>query len=296
MTQIHAPISLAADSAASQSHGLLAASAARMQRARGRGHIAFGAPRVGQISPRLTDLHQSGCLKLMLPRRQVALQDVVLINTAGGLTGGDALTLSAELAPNCRMRLASQTAERVYRSLGDSAEVSIRFDLGAGAEMDWLPQETLLYQGSAIQRRLEVNLADDASFLCVEPLVLGRQAMGETVTRACLNDQWRIRRAGRLVFADALRLQDFSALGQSAALGSATAMATILLVDHRADLQLQRLRPNLHSRPGLEIGASAWNGLLLARILAQEAFAMRRTLIELLTQLRQRTLPRVWTM
>ena len=89
-------------------------------------------------------LRQSGAMKVLFPRRRDLLE-AVLINTAGGITGGGHLRTSL-------------TAAR-------------------GSTLFWLPQETILYDGAALDRRLEVDIAPNATFLMVEPVLFGRRAV-----------------------------------------------------------------------------------------------------------------------
>ena len=144
----------------------------------------------------LIGLRQQGSAKCFLPRTH-AEATAVFLNTAGGLTGGDRFAYAAEARAGARLTATTQAAERVYRAQpGETARVSGRVTLGAGARLDWLPQETILFDGGALDRRLEVDMAEDARLLAVEPLVLGRAAMGETVHEARFRDAWRLRRGG----------------------------------------------------------------------------------------------------
>ena len=263
-----------------------------MQRARGRAELAFDG---SEGRTRLRHLHQSGCLKVMLPRNHDPVPDAVLINTAGGLTGGDHLSTEVALSGGAELRMATQTAERIYKSTGAQADVALRFDLDVGSRLDWLAQETILFQQGQVARRIDVDMDASASLLLVEPIVLGRLKMGERVSDAFLHDRWRVRRNGALVFADDTRLQDFEATARSASLGGATAMASVLMVDPMAEDLRERIgdgRPH----DGVELGLSAWNGMLLIRLLAQDPLALRRKLCTLIETLRGRDLPRVWTM
>lgn len=261
------------------------------QRARGHVRVGFGP------GGRLAELYQSGSAKALLPRTHGTEPQAVIINTAGGLTGGDAFDYRVTLAGGARATVATQTAERVYRSAGGQATLTTRLKVEEGARLDWLPQETILFEGAALSRRLEADLAPGATLLCAEAVVLGRAAMGETPERAALSDQWRIRRDGRLVHAEALRLAPpLPRLRSAAGLGEARAIATLLLLDDAAEDRLAPLRALLPESPGLRAAASAWEGRLVVRLLAREARPMRALLMTLISHLRGAPLPRVWTM
>ena len=267
-----------------------------LQRARGAAMVRVRAELGG--ATRLERLFQDGCAKIRLPRSaQVAAVgaegvEAVLINTSGGMTGGDRLAWSAEAGAGARLTLTTQACEKIYRAQDDRAEVAVALNAGSGALIEWLPQETILFDGGALERRLEADLASGARLLAVEAVVLGRTAMGERVRRGLLRDRWRIRRAGRLVFAEELRL-DGDLAGLSArptALAGACAFATLLWVADEAEAALPAVRAAL----GPGGGASAFDGKLVARIVAKDGLALRRALLPALEALRGHPLPRVW--
>lgn len=262
---------------------------------------ALGAVRVGVAArdgaTRLADLAQSGSGKCMIPRLPGRIE-AVLLNTAGGITGGDRFDWRAEAGAGATLTLATQTAERLYRAVpGTVGRVTTRLSAEPGARLDWLAQETILFDGCAVERRLEADIAADATLTVVEPLVLGRAAMGETVREGHFTDTWRIRRDGRLVFAEATRLSGPVAeiAARPACWGGNRAAATLLQVGPEAEARLAPLRTALEAT-GIEGGASAWDGLLACRLLAPTGQALRAALLRLLPVLRPGPLPRVWTM
>lgn len=243
---------------------------------------------------RLERLYQDGCAKIRLPRdaRAEGLE-AVLINSSGGLTGGDHMEWLATVGDGARLTLSTQACEKIYRARDGDARQRVTLILGQGARLDWVPQETILFDGGALSRRLDADLAEGARLLAVEAVVLGRTAMGETVRAGALRDRWRIRRGGRLVFADDLRLEGpiDDLADRAAVLGGRRAFASLLLVDDDAPRFLAPLRTALG---GLG-GASAFDGKLFARIVAQDGFALRQALLPALELLRGgELLPRVW--
>lgn len=263
----------------------------RLQRAEGVGRIAVAAE---DGRTRLKRLFQDGCAKIRLPRdAQARGLEAVLINTAGGLTGGDRLTWRAEVAAGAELTLTTQACERIYRAASGQAELASELQIGAGARLDWLPQETILFDGGGARRRIEVDLAPGATFLASEAVVLGRIASGEIIRAGCLQDRWRVRRDGALVFADDLRLSGLMAelTARPAVLGGARAFASVLMIDD----DLPALLPAARCILGPHGGASAFGGKLFCRAAAADGLALRRLLIPLLTLLRGgRRLPRVW--
>jgi urease accessory protein len=244
----------------------------------------------------LAGLRQAGCLKARFPRPVAAgWADVVTLNTSGGIAGGDRLDSVFEVQAGASASIAAQAAERFYRALPGSlpAQVRTRITVADGASAEWLPQETILFDHCSLDRRLDVDLAEDAWFLAAESLVFGRAAMGEQVLQGRLRDTIRVRRAGRLVLHDAIRLEGevTAMLARKAIADGAGAIATILHVAPDAEAALDALRAALPT----QAGASAWNGVLLARILAPDGASLRITAVAALQALRgSRPLPRVW--
>lgn len=251
--------------------------------------------RVRDGSTVIENLRQSGCLKARFPRPQDAQwASVVTLNTSGGIAGGDALDSAFAIRAGARATIAAQAAERFYRALPGSAPSRVRahITVADGAAAEWLPQETILFDRCALDRRLHVDLAANAWFLSVESLIFGRTEMGEVVEHASLHDVIQLRRANRLLLHDAIRLNgEVSATLQRPAIANgARAVATLVHVAPDAEAALAPLRNALP-----QAGASAWDGMLVARILAPNGAALRQSVIAALQVLRaDRPLPRVW--
>ncbi|KRE01412.1 urease accessory protein UreD [Bosea sp. Root670] len=263
----------------------------RMQRAQGQASVSFRS-RDGQTC--LDRLFQEGCAKLRFPR-PLGSDDpqAILINTAGGLTGGDSFAIDANLASHTNACVTTQACERIYRSTGADAVVTNRLRLAAGARLAWLPQETILFDGGRLSRSLDVDLAEEAELVAVEAILFGRQAMGETLRSGHLHDRWRVRRDGRLIFADDLRVTgDIAArFAPQPAMAGCRAMATVLFTGPAPERHLDAARSII----GPNGGASAWHGKFLARLVEETGLALRRRLEPLLTLLMGgRPLPKVW--
>lgn len=261
--------------------------APQMQRARGKIRVATKL-RAGKTV--LDRLYQSGSGKARVPRGDGF--EVVLLNTAGGITGGDRFETNVEVATGTTTTLTTQTAERIYRSTGENGEIATSINLAEKAHVDWLPQETILFDGGRLQRSLTVEMAASATLLAIEPLVFGRAAMGETVLDGFISDQWRIRRGSKLVYADALRVNGEIAktLKADASLGGSLACASLVYCAPDAEDRIDPVRAAL-----LDDGAaSAWNGLIAARLIAKDSACLRTALVRTVAALRPGPLPRVW--
>lgn len=264
------------------------------------GRASLGVRMVGGRS-RVATLEQSGAAKIRLPATADGPLEAILINTAGGMTGGDRLDWAISVGEGASAVATTQACEKAYRSAHGEAAVSTRLAAARGGRIAWLPQETIVYDRSALVRSIEADLEPGAEALICEATIFGRQAMGEMVERASFRDAWRIRVAGRLVHAENLMLTG-ELLPRRAILDGMTAMATVLLVAPEAEARLDRAR----SIAGEQGGVSAWRvggqddagtGKLLARLVAKDGYDLRRRLVPLLELLNgQAPLPKVWSL
>lgn len=267
-----------------------------LQRSRGRLRVCI--MRRGPESV-LADLYQEGCLKARFPRTPPgAPVSVVLLNSAGGVVPGDRLDQVLTLEAGTEASVVSAGAERFYRGLrGDApAQVRTTITLGAGATLEWLPQESILFDATALDRTLAIDMEEDARLLAVEALLFGRAAMGEALHRIQLVDRLRIRRAGRLVWQDAVRLSgDAAALMQHPATGGgAAAVAGIVFTAPEATARLEALR-NAMAAAGYDAGVTCRDGVLFARLVARDGAVLRERIAAALAVLRtEPDLPRNW--
>lgn len=201
----------------------------------------------------------------------------VTVTTCGGLTGGDRLSLDIHVDAGAAATVVPQAAEKLYRALpeDDDTRIDTRLTLGAGASCEWLAQEAILFDRSRMRRTLDASLAPDARMLAMEMLVLGRGAMGEVYRQGLIHDSWRIRRGGRLVWADALHVAgDFAAEGRGPyGFGTATAIATIVYAGPDAASHLDLARHLSEAPTG---GATSFDELLILRMMRDDPQALRR--------------------
>jgi urease accessory protein len=210
------------------------------------------------------------------------------------MAGGDRFEVDLTLGAGARLLLTSAAAEKVYRSNGPDTTVSARFKVAPGGTLTWLPQETILFDQSRLRRSIEVDLAGDARMLLAESIIFGRTGMGEVVAEGLLHDRWRVRRDGRLLHAEAARLDGpiSQRLARTAIANGSVAVATILLVPGNEETVAAVRAASQQSRG--EIGASSWNGLTVIRLVASDGAALRDDLLRILTAIRGGKLPRLW--
>jgi urease accessory protein len=220
--------------------------------------------------------------------------EAVLVNTAGGIAGGDRFAVDLALGAGARLMVTTAAAEKIYRSLGPDACVDVTATVADGADLAWLPQETILFDRARLARTVDVALAPTATLLFAETIVFGRAAMGETVHEGRFTDRWRVRRNGRLIFAERFHLDGLIAdrLNETAIAGGRAAIGTVLMAPGD-DAAVAAVRAAAGRFRG-EVGISAWAGIALSRLAAPDGAALRHDLVVLLTALGRRALPRIW--
>lgn len=266
------------------------------RRQRSQGLVRLAVSRMGAATG-VADVAEDGALRVRMPRVAGAAVEAVFVNTAGGVCSGDQFRISVEAGAGAQVTLATPAAEKIYRSDGDTAHIDVALTVGAGGELHWLPQETLLFDQARLVRRFHVDLDPQARFLAFEALAFGRVARGEVMASGHLEDHWQVRRGGGLVYADALRLSGpIAQLLQRPAIAAGNrALATLLYVAPDAETRLDEAR-GLMEAARSECGASAWNGLLAARWLAPDIETLRRDAVAFLTAFRGAPMPRVWAL
>jgi urease accessory protein len=253
---------------------------------------------------RLSHLHQHEPLRVLFPRTTAPEVPVaVLVNTAGGLVGGDHLEVRAVASEGSAAMVTSQAAEKVYRSAGPDCLIDVGITVGPSAWLEWLPQETILFDGARLRRRTAVDVAPSGRLMAAEMLVFGRAARHERLTHGLIRDAWEIRHKGRLVWTDILHMADDlgSLLDDPACFDGAGAVATFVHVADDATERLPLARDLLPvEEDAVRAGATVINGVLVARWLAREALPLRAAFGAFWAAFRSRGgglpagLPRLW--
>lgn len=264
----------------------------RLQRAQGEGRVV--AKSRDELSV-IDTLYQQGCAKIRLPKAQGPWLDTVLINSCGGLTGGDRLFWQAQAQPKTHMVVTTQACERVYRSVEGAAQITSKLFVDEGARLDWLPQETILFEGAVLARSLEVDMAQDATFLGLESVIIGREAHGEDALTARLKDNWRVRRGGVLLHAEASRLDANCLVARSniALLDGARAYATLCYVASDAMRHIESVKALLAE--STTAGASLIGDKLVVRAIADSGYRLRKTIMPVIAQLAG-AVPKLWSL
>ena len=266
----------------------------RMAPVRATGRAALTCARVGDRT-RIVDLDERGGYRIKFPTSVSSVLEPVVINTGGGVAGGDKVTFDVTANAGAEVALSTATAERIYRSLGAPTEIDVRLRADAGASLSWLPQATILFSGSRLRRRFDVNVSGNARLLMAEATVFGRIASGETMGAGHYHDAWRVHREGRLYFAETTRLD--GNLGEimlrPAAMGTARSTGLLLYVGPDAEDLRDAVRTALTDAPALH-GISAWNRMLIVRVLADGLTETHQALQRAVQALTPRHVPRAW--
>jgi len=244
---------------------------------------------------RRTRVHEAGSLRVRFPNGEKPdTFDAVIVNTAGGMTGGDRFDIEMKVGAGAGLTVTTAAAEKIYRSLAPDTEIAVKLEVGHGGRLAWLPQETIVFDQALLRRSIDVDLARGADLLLAEAIVFGRSAMGEAVLQGKLLDRWRVRVDGALVFAETVRLDGAisQSLAQPAIASGGVAVASVLKIPG-GDEDVAAVRAMADDFSG-EVGVSAWNGHAVVRLVAQTGAMLRRDLMAVLAALSAAPLPRLW--
>jgi urease accessory protein len=254
-----------------------------LQRADGCGRLVLSGSENGT---RIEDVFERSPIRVMFPRNgSCAMKEAVLINTAGGIAGGDQLECSVAALPGASIAVTSQAAEKVYRALNEPARVTTMLKARESAKLAWLPQETIVFNWARLHRTTEIELFSGAELLALEWLVLGRAAHGEVVVGGNITDSWRVKRDGRLIWADSFRITDeiFQHLHRKALLSDCQAIATLIYFGPHLDRRLELLREIIPFL-GCNCAATLVSGLIVVRFAVKESSDLKLALRSFLQQ------------
>ena len=254
-----------------------------LQRADGCGRIVLRGSKNGT---RIEDIFEHSPIRIMFPRTgDCGVEEAVIINTGGGVAGGDRLECSVVALPGASIAVTSQAAEKVYRALNEPARVTTRLKARESARLAWLPQETIVFNSARLHRTTEIELTSGTELLALEWLVLGRAAHGEIVIGGNIIDSWHVKKDGRLIWADTFRVSDetFPNLNRKALLSDYKAIAIVVYFGPHLEKRLGLLRDILPSL-GCNCGVTSVGGLILARFAARQSSDLRFALRSFLQQ------------
>jgi urease accessory protein len=257
---------------------------------RAAGRIALSVAAMEGVTRRRR-VYEDGPLRVRFPNAGPDVLEAMIVNTAGGVVGGDRHDIDIGVEQGAVLGITTAAAEKVYRAHGSGSKIQIKLSVGDEARLSWMPQETILFDQARLDRRIDVELAENATLVMAEAVVFGRLAMDETVEQGAFSDRWRVRRGGALIFGETIRLDGaiVHMLREPAVAHSGVAIATVLAAPGDQDM-VERVRAQTFCG---EVAASSWNGLAVARLCAKDGASLRRDLAMAFTALGG-MLPRLW--
>jgi urease accessory protein len=268
---------------------------------------AVGACRIvlsgSERGTRVMDIFQRSPIRVLFPRANgAAIEEAVLVNTAGGIAGGDRLESSVTVLANASIAITSQAADKIYRALNEPARIATKLKASEGAKLAWLPQETIVFNRARISRETEIEFSSGAEVLALEWLVLGRTAQGEKMAGGHITDSWRVMKDGRLIWADSFRVTDemFHHLHRKALLSDCIAFATLIYFGPDLETRLELLR-NIASSIVCHCAPTSVSGLIIVRFAAKDSFDLRIALRNFLQQFSEELgpgpfrVPKMWS-
>ncbi|MGD9783272.1 MAG: urease accessory protein UreD [Hyphomicrobiaceae bacterium] len=240
--------------------------------------------------------HEVQGWRIRIPHPASCDCEAVLLNTGGGVAGGDAVKLEFKLCDNARATVTTVAGERIYRAVAQAARMEAQLTLSGGSHLVWLPREMIMSSGARLVRRVNVEMAENAALTLLDIVVLGRRGSGEHMTSGLLDDRWSIRRAGRLHHMEAMKLDGNieQRLARPATAGGAHVIGTLIHLDRDAEACLDRVRQAVSGHDGVEVAASAWAGKLVVRGLGTNVERVRSVFAAAVSALTGRPMPRAW--
>ncbi|MFK7861310.1 MAG: urease accessory protein UreD [Granulosicoccus sp.] len=282
----------------------------RRQRIHAEGHVSAKARRHkpgSHIHKGLTDsvldkLYQQGSARIRFPNTEPETLHAILLNTAGGLTGDDQIHWKADAGKHTHLCVSTAACEKIYRTHGPAAIQKSTLRVANNARLEWLPQESILFNGCHLDRSMNVYLEEHAEALIVESLILGRQAMKEDIDTLCVRDRWRIYRDNHLLHAEDffLDMHQHNNARTQCVLHQYSAISTLVLIGNHSDEWYDALMSRVRALApagfsDIRIGASVLPSRLVVRVLAHDSFQLRKFLIPCINLLNDgRSVPTVW--
>lgn len=221
---------------------------------------------------------------------------VYVLHPPGGVVAGDCLTIAVNVAAESAALVTTPAAGKFYRSDGKVAQQQVRLTVAADASLEWLPQETIIYEGARMASELRLELAAGSRFIGWEMFALGRPAANEGFTTGEAGMNWLIFRSGKLFYRERLII-DAQAFATNWGLNGHSACGTLFACP-AASAQLESVRQLIGDSAGR--GVTLIDDMLICRALDSRADQLReffqqvwRTLRPDVVQ-RDACTPRIW--
>ena len=247
---------------------------------------------------RLKHLYQSDPCRVLFPsKRAKAPKEAVIVTTSGGIVGGDRLEFDIKGGKSTTATVMTQAAEKVYRSAGEDSVIDISILVEDGALLEWMPQETIMFEGARLRRATNIDVFGSGRFIAGEIVIFGRRARSEKFTKGLFHETWQVREDGALAWVDGLHLDGDigEIISDRHAFGNAAALATVVYGGSDAGRRLGFAKKVVQSGAATCIG-----NFLIARFVDTDAARLRVSVARYWINLRSKFdglpagLPRVW--
>ena len=245
----------------------------------------------------LSDCRHHGPLRVqraLYPEGEAVCQAIVL-HPPSGIAGGDQLRIAAAVGPAAYAQLTTPGAGKWYRSTGAEASQTLDFSVADNATLEWLPQETIVFDGARSRMDNHIALADSSRYLGWEILCLGRRAAGECFAHGHLNLHTRIERQGNVIWLERGQITGNDPLLDSIAAWAGASVCATLQATVPAGFEVAPLLDacrTLEPADQALHGITALRGLLVARYLGHSSEAARLWFVSLWQLLRPALLGR----
>ena len=244
----------------------------------------------------LLKLFQQGSFKALIPNFHENLQQLMMINTAGGITSGDEFDSRIDL-DNSNICVSTQAAEKIYSGFGDPAKVDININISNKGNLFWLPKELILFNNCNLKRKFNINLSKDSNLFLCESIVFGRTSMNEKLKSGFFSDLWKIYYDKKLIHTEALNTSSFNGelLKSQSILNSNCAIATIILVGKNFFGIGHELSKIMTKDNYTTTEYSTWDKKLIVRCISKDSYNLKFAINKILSYFfKDSQIPKIW--
>jgi urease accessory protein len=238
--------------------------------------------------------------KSLYPEGDRVCQSIIL-HPPGGIAGGDSLSIDVVVEPDAHVQFITPGAAKWYRSSGGAARQVVSLDIGDGGVVEWLPQESIVFNGAIAQTETTIRLAPTAIYVGWDVVCLGRTASSERFVAGRLTQGLSVRRAEALLYAERIALAGGGGdLDSPVALNAAPVFGTLLAIAPTISDAMLTSSREVAAREG-DLAVTRLPGLMVARYRGASCEAARACFTSLWTRLRpllfarDAVVPRLWS-
>ena len=244
----------------------------------------------------LQKLYQQGSLKALMPDFHENLKQLMLINTAGGITSGDEYDYEFEI-DNSNLCISTQAAEKIYSGFDNPANLKIKLNLSNNSSVFWLPKELILFNNCNLKRKINFNLSKDSNLILCENIIFGRTSMKEVFEKGYFSDVWNINIDDKLIHTEAINTNSFEKknFNSFSTLNNNSAVATIIIVGNKFLNNVNNLSETLTNNEITTSNYSYWDNKLILRLLSKDSYNLKFAIDKILSYFFEGSkIPKIW--